>query len=308
MTFDLTRYLLSKRTVDDRALDRRVLEHFVRDLGALGARPPRLLELGAGPGTMVTRLADWGLVTEADYTLLDEDESGLAAGGERLRAWARGRGLREAPAAGGALRFEGGGVNLSVTFRASELGAFLRQGAGGEPFDAVTANAFLDLVDVPRTLPAIWRVCRPGAPFWFSINFDGETIFLPEDELDEKVIGLYHRSMGEHRREGRPEGDARTGRRLFGHLRASGADVAAAGSSDWVVFARGGAYPADEGHFVGFILDTVRRELAAHPDLAGGALDAWLGRRLRQLEAGELVYIAHQLDYAGRAPGARAPQ
>ncbi len=304
MVFDFTRYLLAKKTVDDRALNRPVLETFVRELRALGARSPRVLELGAGLGTMVARLADGGHVTSAAYTLLDEDEARLAAAGENLRAWAHGRGLR-AGEAGGALRFEGGGVDLSVELLASELGAYLGR-SGGERFDAVTASAFLDLVDVSRVLPELWRRCRPGGPFWFSINFDGETIFLPEDELDEPVVGLYHRSMGEHRRGGHPAGDARTGRRLFAHLRASGAETLAAGSSDWAVFAPGGAYPGDEAYFVDHILETLRRELAARPELAPGALEAWVGRRRRQLEAGELAYLAHQLDFAGRAPGAGA--
>jgi hypothetical protein len=36
-----------------------------------------------------------------------------------------------------------------------------------------------------------------------------------------------------------------------------------------------------------------------YPDDSGG----WLAVRGRQLAAGELVYIAHQLDFAGRSPG-----
>ena len=32
-------------------------------------------------------------------------------------------------------------------------------------------------------------------------------------------------------------------------------------------------------------------------------LAGWLAERGRQLAAGELVYIAHQLDFAGRSPG-----
>jgi hypothetical protein len=32
-------------------------------------------------------------------------------------------------------------------------------------------------------------------------------------------------------------------------------------------------------------------------------LASWLAVRGRQLAAGELVYIAHQLDFVGRAPG-----
>ena len=49
--------------------------------------------------------------------------------------------------------------------------------------------------------------------------------------------------------------------------------------------------------------------LKAHASLAqfrgqGPAeLAGWLAERGRQLAAGELVYIAHQLDFAGRSPG-----
>ncbi|HEU4533749.1 MAG TPA: hypothetical protein VFS00_06510, partial [Polyangiaceae bacterium] len=246
MAFDFTRYLLSKQTVDDRAIDRHVLDAFARELRARGGGAPKVLELGAGLGTMVTRLCDWGVVREAEYTLLDENEAGFAAARGRLRAWAAERGLAASEGGPrGAQRFEGEGVRLTVDYRATELDTFLREG-GGERFDVVSAHAFLDLVDVPRELPRLWGLARPGALFWFSTNFDGETTFLPEDEHDEAVISLYHRSMGEHRRGGRPVGDARAGRRLFGHLAASGAEVLAAGSSDAVVFARGGRYPADE--------------------------------------------------------------
>ncbi|MCU0686230.1 MAG: class I SAM-dependent methyltransferase [Polyangiaceae bacterium] len=305
MTFDFSRYLLSKQTVDDRAIDRNVLERFAHELRAprgSDAGVPKVLELGAGLGTMVTRLCDWGVLTEAEYTLLDENEAGFAAARERMRAWAANRGLTTvADGPRGAQRFEGGGTRLTVDYRASELDAYLDANQG-ERFDVISAHAFLDLVDVPRVLPQLWRLARPGALFWFSTNFDGETTFLPEDEHDEAVLSLYHRSMGEHRRGGRPVGDSRAGRRLFGHLAASGAETLAAGSSDAVVFAQGGRYPADEAYFVAHILEIVRAELASRPELAPGSLEAWVARRRRQLEAGELVYLAHQLDFAGRVP------
>ena len=49
--------------------------------------------------------------------------------------------------------------------------------------------------------------------------------------------------------DGQPSGDSRTGRRLFHALRACGAEVLAAGSSDWVVHPVGGAYLHDEAYF-----------------------------------------------------------
>ena len=62
MTFDYPRYLAAKTTADDRALNRHVLAE-LRRLMPVGA--PRVVEVGAGLGTMVARLMDWGVVGAA---------------------------------------------------------------------------------------------------------------------------------------------------------------------------------------------------------------------------------------------------
>jgi hypothetical protein len=108
--------------------------------------------------------------------------------------------------------------------------------------------------------------------------------------------------MDDRVRYGRPAGESRTGRHLFGHLRAAGAPPLSAGSSDWVVHAGpDGTYPDDEAALPG-------EHPADDPGrLADGTAPAdladWLAARRRQLAGGELVYIAHQLDFAGRSPG-----
>ena len=69
-TSGYARYLAAKTTVDDRALNRQVLAGLVSQMPA-GA--PRVLEVGAGLGTMVARLLDWGVVSAGEYILLDAD-------------------------------------------------------------------------------------------------------------------------------------------------------------------------------------------------------------------------------------------
>jgi len=186
----------------------------------------------------------------------------------------------------------------------AELGSYL-EGAHGAPADVLIANAVLDLVDVPVILPGLLRLLGPGGIYWFTINYDGETIFAPSHRLDDQIMGAYHRDMDERIRYGRPAGESRAGRRLFQHLSAAGAPALAAGSSDWVVHADPDRnYPSDEAHFVRCILNTIQGALRDHRDLVEEAdLSDWLAERGRQLEAGELVYIAHQLDFVGRSPG-----
>jgi hypothetical protein len=149
------------------------------------------------------------------------------------------------------------------------------------------------------------RLLVPGGVYWFTINYDGESIFAPSHPRDDQVMHAYHRDMDERIRYGRPAGDSRTGRRLFHYLRAVGAPALAAGPSDWVVSADpDGNYPGDEAYFLRSILSTIQNALRSRQDRVESAdLADWLAARDRQLAAGELVYIAHQLDFVGRSPG-----
>jgi len=302
MTSGYARYLTAKTSVDDRALNRHVLAE-LRRLMPAGA--PRVLEVGAGLGTMVARLMDWGVVGTGEYILLDADRPLLDDSRRWLRDWAAARGLRSD------LLPDGLQVgDLRVRLEHAELGRYLEaahgaQGARRGPADVLIANAVLDLVDVAAILPGLLRLLVPGGVYWFTINYDGESIFVPGHPHDDQVMQAYHRDMDERVRYGRPAGDSRTGRRLFHNLRAVGAPALAAGSSDWVVSAGpDGNYPDDEAYFLRSILCTIQNALRSRPDRVEPAdLADWLAMRGRQLAAGELVYIAHQLDFVGRSPG-----
>jgi hypothetical protein len=248
---------------------------------------------------MVARLMDWGVVGAGEYILLDADRQLLDRSRRWLRDWAATRGLRSEVLPDGLQVGE-----LRVRMVHAELGSYL-EAAHGPPADVLIANAVLDLVDVPAVLPGLLRLLVPGGVFWFTINYDGESIFAPGHPHDDQVMQAYHRDMDERFRYGRPAGESRTGRRLFHHLRDAGAPALAAGSSDWVVHpSPDGSYPADEAYFLGSILNTIRNALRNRQDWVEPAdLANWLAERGRQLAAGELVYIAHQLDFAGRSPG-----
>jgi SAM-dependent methyltransferase len=290
------RYLRSKTTVDDRALNRHVLAE-LRRLLPTGA--PRVLEVGAGLGTMVARLMDWGVVSVGEYILLDADRGLLDGSRQWLRDWAAARGIRSVLLPDG-LRLG----DLRVRLVHAEIGSYL-EAAQEAVADVVIANAVLDLVDVPAVLPGLWRLLVPGGVYWFTINYDGESIFEPGHPHDDQILQAYNRDMDERVRYGRPAGESRTGRCLFQHLRAAAAPALAAGSSDWVVSAGpDGRYPADEAYFLGRILNTIQNALGDRQDWVKPAdLADWVAARRRQLAAGELVYIAHQLDFAGRSPG-----
>lgn len=303
---DIPRYLAAKTLVDDRALNRRVFEAFGQALKARQVSGPvSLLEVGCGIGTMVERLFREGLLTRADYTGIDLAPDHIALAARRLPELFRQAGLTVAKGEGRKWRINGPEVSLDLTLEAVGVEEFAAREAGRRAFAVLLAHAFLDLVDLDTVLPALFGLLEPGGLFCFTLNFDGATIFLPEvdPELDTRVEALYHQSMRRPSREGRIFDGSCTGRRLFAAIPRYGGRLLAAGSSDWVVFPDPKGYSADEAYFLSCILTMVEGTLRKQPKMAAETLTFWSARRREQLARGELVYIAHQLDFFGRKEG-----
>ncbi len=321
-TNNFIRYLAAKQTVDDRALNRNVWNTLNASLPpATPDRPLRVLEVGAGIGTMIERLATRHRLSNAIYTAIDSDPDNIAEANRLLPIWGAAQELKVAQLAPGLspmrrtrLHREGAGASqttdIVVETEIADVFGFVEREHGRREWDLLIANAFLDLLDIPSALPRLFAALRPGGLFYFTINFDGVTTFEPaiDPAFDEEIERLYHQTMDERLTAGRPSGDSRSGRHLFHHLRRAGARILDAGSSDWVVYADGRNYPADEAYFLHFIVDTLRGALHEHPHLSTRReqFAAWIDERHRQIDDGRMVYIAHQLDFVGQWPGSRA--
>jgi hypothetical protein len=265
------RYLASKKTVDDRALNRRVWEVM---LSRVNGTSPRVLELGGGIGTMIERAAAEPGLRPGSWTMVDAQQAVVDEARRRLA----------------------NRVPFAIDLACADAEEFLQRSEGG--FDLVVAHAFLDLLDPVLLLPRILGCARPGATFLFSVTFDGLTAWEPEidAELDKRVVDLYHGTMDGRIVNGRRSGDSRCGRHLLSLLPRCGYRLLEAGSSDWVVYPRDGGYPADESFFLSCMLGFFEESLNGHPGLGPGELSAWLGARRKQLAGGELILVAHQLD------------
>jgi len=301
--YSFTRYLSAKKSVDDRALNRLVWQSLSQalPLAAPGA-PLRVLEIGAGAGAMFERMLAWGLLKYADYTAIDLNEENIANALQQLPSWAARRGYRTQLDPDNSLAFTGHGLQVSLRLEAIDLFDFIARQPGRWGWDLLVAHAFLDLMDIPAVLPPLFGLCKPGGLFYFTINFDGATLLEPaiDPAFDELVQNLYHRTMDERRIDGQPSGDSRAGRHLFHQIRNAGAEIIAAGASDWVVIPGPRGYPQDAAYFLHFIVHTIHQALAGHAQLDALRFERWIAARHAQIQRGELVYIAHQLDYAGR--------
>ncbi|VTT88184.1 Vng1025h [Halorubrum sp. DM2] len=214
---DHAAYLDAKRALDDRSLNRTVLDRFAAELPP----EPEILEVGAGTATMVERLAEWDVIEGGRWVAVDAHEEALAAGEARV---------------GDAV----GGVD--VEYRVADAFDFARDAAAaGRRFDAVVGCAFFDVVDAAPAVDALAAV----APVAYApITYDGETRFAPPDTDDDAVLDRYHRHMREFR-PGGPDGAAALAR---------AATVIAEGPSPWTIEP---PYEAGERTVLAHLLDTV---------------------------------------------------
>ncbi|MGM0684181.1 MAG: hypothetical protein ACQEUA_08285 [Halobacteriota archaeon] len=347
------RYLRAKRAVDDRALDRRLLGIFrerLADRAEATAGPLRVLEVGAGIGTMIARLIDWEVLPpgETRYDAVDRDAETLAGLEPFLREWAADRegtvSVSDADGGGGGEETDGGGETDALVVEtdartvrvepvAADAVAYATERAGER--DALIGMALLDVLPLDGLDPLL-DALAPGGTYYFPITFDGGTRFRPSHPADRAIERRYHAHM-----DAKPGGSSRAGGDALARLReVDGSSLLGVAGSDWVVrpveggdqhpssevFSPEGPYPGDEAFFLHHILDTVEaavgevidggvgelpedggtnpedggsRMADSDPD-AVAELDDWLDTRRRQVDAGELVYLTHQLDLLGR--------
>lgn len=266
---DFDAYLESKASVDSRSLHPRVLASALS-----GPAPRTVLELGGGTGTMARRLREGGWIgPDTSYELIDRGGSGLETAREK--------------AAG---LFQPG----KFSTREADLLTVWEESRPGPP-DLVIAHALLDLFDPRAAAPALARL---GARrYWLTHLFDGLTSWEPQidPDLDNSLIRAYHRSMDE-RASGGAQGSSRSARDWLTALPSSGFRILDAGSSDWIVRSQDGVYPDDEAEFLRAILHFFQASLKNRSEVDQAGLAWWLAVRQAQVDRGEAVFLAHQLD------------
>lgn len=162
-------------------------------------------------------------------------------------------------------------------------------------FDLVLAHHTLDLLALDGALPQLQRLAAPGALFWFTLTFDGQTRWTPclDRRLDAEVERRYHASM-DH---GHGAQRSRSGRRLERAIVAAGGRVAVAGPSWWTIVPCPDGYRPGERTVLEAMLAFHRASLAR--TLPNERLRWWLEERERQLTAGTLGLVVRHRDLAG---------
>ena len=307
-------YLEAKRVVDLRCLNRRVYNAFRARVETF--RDPFLLDLGTGTGLMIRKLL--GLRPQGDTLIygIDLDERNCSAALRLIvralvrsgyHVHVRGRdGPEEGTAMGIVASLQGRRIRVEIR-NADVLEPEASWLPGDGAFDAVTANAFMDLVPLEETVQRINCFLKPQGLFYATINYDGVTTLLPpfrDREFERDLLDNYNFAMDRRRVHGMATGGSRSGSRLFGVLSERGFRIVELGSSDWTVGPKAGEYERLEKSFVRAILQMIYEEGIANGMQHSGRLESWRAERLDALERGELSFMNHQIDLlAQKEPG-----
>ncbi len=311
-----TEYLTAKRTVDDRALNQRVLSEFSEAIATQNV-PVSICEVGAGTGTMVARLARLELLPDrCFYRLVERNPECVSVARTHLPEWLSEAGYTcavetkpgsetKSRRADNSARGEDSIVErISATDGKRELTVEIRQQDIREislhhQFDAVVACAVLDIV--PREiLSKLMGLLAPGGVCYTPITFDGLTGFVPSHPLDSAVTEAYHGHMADRKGLG-----PNAGRAVLDLLSNQDTEILAVGGSDWVIRPVSGQYPNDEQFVAEYLLATVVAAVSeridqANTQLTRSELARWETDRNNALAQGELTVIAHNLDILAR--------
>ena len=296
----LPEFLTAKRTVEDRALNHRVWERFVTALGERatdGTEPVRIVEVGAGTGSMIARLADWeALPPTVSYRAVDLDADTVEAARHQLPEWLRAAGYtvdRQTDRLVARQHRDGVDRRIEITLEVGDGFAI------DDEADAVIAAAVLDLVDLQPAVENLRGLLADGGLLYAPVTFNGHTSFVPRHPTDDRIERLYHRHMDEVRDQ---PGSSRAGQKLLTSLPAAGYSLLEAGGADWIIRPVDGEYPAAESTALDHLLSTIDGALADYPAdvIEPSTRTAWVERRREQLADGELTLVAHHLDVLAR--------
>src|SRR5207302_8890116 len=117
--------------------------------------PLRILEVGAGIGSMVERLLAGDVLTHATYTAIDKAPTLIAEANRRLLQSADQQGFRVDENRQRQLQLRRTGQHITIETEAIDVARFMVREQGRRAWDLLIGQAFLDLIDMPTTLPAL---------------------------------------------------------------------------------------------------------------------------------------------------------
>ena len=288
-------YLAAKYALDSRSLNPDVYQCLLSEI-----KPKtklHWLDLGTGAAAMLRRLANV-LPTESINAIgIDSDKDLLKLGETQIKQWLRNQGY-SIKHQDGTLVAKTDGRQLEFRFDCRSIYDAIPAALFGN-FDFVTAHTVMDLLVLSPATASIANYMTKGGLLYATLNYEGETTLIPgyqDENLENKILSHYNRSMEDRRLNGHKTGAARSGRRLVSELQNNGFELIAYGSSDWNMTPIHGRYRDKDQTCIASLLEMINKEATLDPQTDPDQLAAWFANRMSLLAQQKLGMIVHQLD------------
>src|SRR5262249_17374797 len=146
MEYSFPHYLLSKQSVDDRALNKDVLNTLKANISR---DPICIIEVGAGIGTMLKRLVKWNVFCPGEYILVDALAENIEYASAWIPQWAQEAGLSVERSEQNQLRICDHERDIHINLVCADVFDFIQQNQ--MPAELLIAHAFLDLLPMPES-------------------------------------------------------------------------------------------------------------------------------------------------------------
>ena len=300
------RYLSAKQTVDDRALNRGVLDRLRQEVARRG-RPPRCGWWRSAPASAPWRraCATGGCCGGRTTVWSTSTPICWPPAGSWLRTWGEGAGCHRSPPTATRWSMQGRGPGPARVVPDRRAG---RRCCSSRPATPCRSADRQRLPGSGRGAGGAARPVRSGGPRGpVPVHHQlRRRDHLParaprRRDVDARLSPQHGRTRPlrapGRREQGRPppvRPPAR-GRRQHpgrGRFRLGGPSRSATAA----------ATPPTRRFFLHTILDTIAEALAERPEIRPATLADWIALRRQQVERAELVFLAHQLDFCGRRP------
>jgi SAM-dependent methyltransferase len=301
MSIAFAEYLDAKYPLDERSLNRDVRALFESSLRSHSAL--RILDMGCGSGASLRRLLEAGLNGRVELTGVDRDADLLQLARDRI---VHDLEMAEFELSRSAEVVDARRNREVVTLRLEGADLSAYEPAQSGIYDAVIAQALMDLLPLERMVERIRRWLVPAGLFYASLNYDAGTVLYPaygDGEFEAALLGVYDASM-DRWVDGQRCGGAHSGRRLHAALSDAGFDILALGSSDWNITPYCGAYRDADKVCLAALLEMIHGEGLRSGQFETRQLGDWLGDRQTQLADQKLGLIIHQIDLVAQKASA----
>ncbi len=255
-TFDYPDYLSAKKPVDDESLNQAVWKSMINWLKTRqdNTKSLKILEIGAGIGTMLERLLETDLLTNCTYTAIEMEAPFRESAFNRLENWSKDNNFSFTKINKDKILISNNDKSIELDWIIGDV-LNIKDRIENNYYDLLIGHAVIDLLPVPQCMPGLLTFLKPGAGFYLSLNFSGNTQFIPAHPEDEKISAAYHQDMDNRF----PDLDwqpSLTGIALGPWLTSQGHKIIEHGPSDWKL-----PLPTltaeTNGLFIANILDTI---------------------------------------------------